>query len=511
MIYRIAPALVALCLMLTLCTPAVAVDLSSNVDLDISGYYRVRYDNIFGTGWYFAEDSDWWSYMDQRLKLDPSLSVGDNISLHMQLDCLRNVLLGQNLVEREPIIDVMRDPDDSSVIDSFDLGEYELAQGGVMSSDTSYTTRSGDEVPSVLLSRAWGQVTTPLGQLRIGRQGSHYGLGIFSNDGNGLDSDNGDTYDRFMWLLKVGPALPALGYDRLAESDFKSGTNDVHQFFALFNWLDRPFTGGLYLAHRNQDSTNARIFIYDAWAKVMFSRMTIEAEGVLFNGSMTQIPHSVVSELEEQGLPVGEGGGKIELSAYIAALEAHWDDDFWGAGIYSGFSSPRDSDPLREWDADAAANLAEAKAIYDADPDDPDNKIDFISSVVANQAAFGKKVYTYPFDADYNVDMILWEEIFGQVQNGMYAKAGGYLQLADLRFSLFGLYSWINESGKGRDGSDASHELGFELNYETSYTLYDHFTASLLFGGFWPGQYFYDSYEDVENLFTIQSNFVFHF
>jgi uncharacterized protein (TIGR04551 family) len=55
------------------------------------------------------------------------------------------------------------------------------------------TTRVADVIK---LKRVWGRVNTQLGELLFGRMGYHWGLGILHNDGNCLDCDYGDTYDR---------------------------------------------------------------------------------------------------------------------------------------------------------------------------------------------------------------------------------------------------------------------------------------------------------------------------
>src|SRR5439155_898697 len=49
---------------------------------------------------------------------------------------------------------------------------------------------------TVNVKRVWGRVNTQLGELLFGRMGYHWGLGILHNDGNCLDCDYGDTYDR---------------------------------------------------------------------------------------------------------------------------------------------------------------------------------------------------------------------------------------------------------------------------------------------------------------------------
>src|SRR5262249_32807841 len=55
---------------------------------------------------------------------------------------------------------------------------------------------------SIVVKRVYGEATTPLGILRFGRMGSHWGLGMVHNDGNCLDCDRGDTVDRISFVTQ---------------------------------------------------------------------------------------------------------------------------------------------------------------------------------------------------------------------------------------------------------------------------------------------------------------------
>jgi uncharacterized protein (TIGR04551 family) len=70
----------------------------------------------------------------------------------------------------------------------------------------------------VNVKRAWGEVNTALGMFLFGRMGYNWGLGILHNDGNCLDCDYGDTYDRIAF----------------APREFKG-----HHFTAMFDLLDK--------------------------------------------------------------------------------------------------------------------------------------------------------------------------------------------------------------------------------------------------------------------------------
>ncbi|MCZ7585220.1 MAG: hypothetical protein M5R36_18840 [Deltaproteobacteria bacterium] len=193
----------------------------------------------------------------------------------------------------------------------------------------------GAERDTIDLARLWAEVMLPFGFLRFGRMPSDFGMGVFSNSGlpkktafgwEGLDKNYGDTYDRLLFGTKIGPYIPVLVYDRVVEADFKTGDRDVHQY-VLVQYLrdiklgqNSDFNGGLYLMHRRQKSTNARLFAYNLWLRFKFGGFVIENEGVALQGSLTQIPEGTIDDLEEAGLPTGEGAGKIEVNAFVDAF-----------------------------------------------------------------------------------------------------------------------------------------------------------------------------------------------
>lgn len=125
-----------------------------------------------------------------RFRFEPTLEVSEDLSIHFQADILDNVLLGSS-----PVTDAYLDP---------------FTPLSVLS------TRRGEGTVNV--KRVWGRVNTQLGEFLFGRMGYHWGLGILHNDGNCLDCDYGDTYDRIAF----------------APREFKG-----HHFALMFDILDK--------------------------------------------------------------------------------------------------------------------------------------------------------------------------------------------------------------------------------------------------------------------------------
>jgi hypothetical protein len=194
----------------------------------------------------------------QRLRLEPQLSYEHIATLHVQADVLDDVVWGDN--------------------------EQQTFGVPLFAEQPSSTNFLGSPVPTVQVKRAWLELALPVGNLRVGRQPSNWGLGILSNAGDGFDDDFGEnhfgsTFDRIAFATKPFSILRALrhetsvesnfvfayAYDKLSEEPCITGTQ-----LALFNkgfdctFLDpdtrfakqqaeRPFGSSQWLEHGNDD------------------------------------------------------------------------------------------------------------------------------------------------------------------------------------------------------------------------------------------------------------------
>ncbi len=106
----------------------------------------------------------------------------------------------------------------------------------VFATDASFTNIEGTPNISPKLTRAWIEFGVPVGLVRVGRQPSHWGMGLLANSGDGFDDPFGEnkfgsSFDRAIFatkpiaiaqtiLGKDGPDIPlfaAVGVDRLVE------------------------------------------------------------------------------------------------------------------------------------------------------------------------------------------------------------------------------------------------------------------------------------------------------
>lgn len=123
-------------------------------------------------------------FAQQRLRIDPALKLNDNISLHTSFDVIDNILFGTDTSSQfdflSPIIGTIQIPGAGGalgVTGPSDVGKF-----------NAFNVRY-----------AYADLFIPIGKIRVGRQPSHFGMGIFQNDGNGPEDDFGDASDRFLF------------------------------------------------------------------------------------------------------------------------------------------------------------------------------------------------------------------------------------------------------------------------------------------------------------------------
>ena len=83
----------------------------------------------------------------------------------------------------------------------------QLASTALFAGDPSNTGRDGQYEPTFVLKRAWLEFNAVLGTMRVGRQPSHWGLGLLANSGDGFDdpfgeNHSGANFDRILFATK---------------------------------------------------------------------------------------------------------------------------------------------------------------------------------------------------------------------------------------------------------------------------------------------------------------------
>jgi len=258
-----------LCLLVMLCLPPLN---TQAFEFSAHGYYRTRFE--------YSHDLDLQrpnagivpgdannasndrfgtiAFAQQRFRLNPKLKINDNISLYGQIDFLDNLLMGQSDVTTLHIFN----PVVGTVNMSPANGPYGVI--GPIGGDIL-----GNGGGNVNVRRIWADILTPAGLFRIGRQPSHFGLGILNNDGDSFDGDFGDTYDRIMYMAGLnfnnGSRLNfGMAYDFAYEattdpslsgltSGVSSNWNDVMQGGAIIMFSSDHVEFGIFGGARFRD------------------------------------------------------------------------------------------------------------------------------------------------------------------------------------------------------------------------------------------------------------------
>jgi hypothetical protein len=201
----------------TIAETSVEVEEQKDFRVDLSGSYRMR-GYVFGAKWgaekpvtggLFRDQPTAGKMMDQRLRLGMAFRYKKVASAHVMFQALHDVVSGDN---------------------------NDVSRTALFADNPSFTNRDGIEAPNVSILRAWTEFRVPVGLIRVGRQSSHWGLGILANHGDGFDDDFGEnryhtSFDRFLFGTnpvsiiqtltgKGGKEIPitlAVAVDRLVE------------------------------------------------------------------------------------------------------------------------------------------------------------------------------------------------------------------------------------------------------------------------------------------------------
>jgi uncharacterized protein (TIGR04551 family) len=483
--------------------------------------------------------SDTLQSVDMRLRLDPTINIGETAKIHLQLDALDNVVLGSTPVtQTQP-----GSGTGTGLPTGFDDNQAPPEAGFNHYAD------------SIRIKRAWAEVETSLGQITFGRQPWHWGLGIYSNSGGydpfsdvyDVNDDFGDTVDRVMFRTRVpGTQIDAaLAMDWAAtgptagqsglylESDPYAGrtgsrpldlddTDDVSQWTVMLTRFDAPelfreavergewaFNYGGFVVYRTQNnelvpdldnddaavpgvplrSVNRGLTTYtpDVWFRVGKGKLSIEGEGVLTLGSIEN-----VSDLEPART------GEAEILRFGGVLRTKYSalDGTMRIGLEGGVASGD------------VADTSPAGAMH-------------IGNLQILDPANGSSLGTFLFDRDYDIDLILFREIIGAVTNAFYVRPSLTYEVSDdIEASINGV---ISGSVRPQGTPGNARMYGVELDAVAGYRT-GNFFLGLAGGILFPfnalehkGTAFESPDPELSNLerdgnaYTIQSRFALEF
>jgi hypothetical protein len=424
-------------------------------ELENHGYFRTRTKFINQKDLYSSE------YLESRLRWEPEIKINENLSILMQMD-----------------------------VDGFwgeSAGIFDIDSGGT-SSDFKF-------------NRAWLRYMTPVGLLEIGRMPSDWGLGIFTNDGNGFDdlfgdNYNGDTFDRILFGTKPfgreSPLTTAIIYDQVSTGLPGNVDDDVSELILALLYTELHWIAGAYGGMREQKSTSTEAYFGDVYLKLSIIGVNLEAESVYLHGHTRALQTSL-------------NPGKYIIDQAGAAGRLSYSGGFFEPAIEVGFASG-DNNP------------------------------------------FNRHVTHFTFHRDYNVGLILYEQVLARLTEAMYQNfytLGEYPPSGSDKFStnggvtnsvyvypaikfrvldeldavLAGLYArsifpFIDlveliktNNEKNLMGGEPSKELGWEVDAGAEWEFIKNFKLGAQGGYFSPGGAFKDSEGKAHPAYTVQGRF----
>ena len=449
---------------------------------------------------------------NMRFRFEPTFEVSEDLSIYVQMDLLDNVLLGS-------------DPKSDPVLDPF-------TPLHVME-----TTRLADVVK---VKRVWGRVNTALGELIFGRMGYHWGLGILHNDGNCLDCDYGDTYDRIAFAPReIKGHTFTLMFDLL----FK-GAGTTGEFGELgrrvdLDTLDDGYRLGLSVTRLDTPETVKRKLEAGQW--VVNYGLVVDFRTQGWDTVTTANLDDVLGQLSSLRSQVVKRDAKLYQPDFFLSLKKRkWRLDLEAAGSIGsvGNRATRDVDiatnpqltqsitftqfggalqtDLAAFPADALLIGLEAGAASGdngahgfgarpwrngsgnpqpvppgtpgfnaAGPGDIDgNHLDF-----SNPDHTHGRINNFVFNRAFNVDMILFRNIITAVTSAWYVKpslryrptgrktGGGDDTGFEILLSAMYARAWYPENTPG-----ASNPLGLEFNLGITYDTSDRFHSGFAYG-----------------------------
>ena len=387
--------------------------------LKLEGYYRVRGAMYPGL---YADLEGTPALMRQRLRLQPEVDYKGLAKFVVQMDALDGVVVGDNA---------------------------SFASTALFASEPSSADANGQEVPPIRVKRAFTEFRVPIGLMRVGRQGNDWGMGLLANGGDGFDdpfgeNEGGSTTDRILFATrpidlvttiagspKEVPLILAVAVDRLVEdplvqyygyscdvededdgcepreshgvteertSDERTSSwwadaeDDVWEMLYVVTYRGEGIrlgsqvgdvVGGMYVVNRLQGETDSNVWIVDGHVKVRIAGVYVEGEVVHIGGETRAIT------LENSDAPDDPFLKTADIWSY--AVRAGYERETWSAVIEHGYASG---------DADAT------------------------------DAVFTGR----PAHADYNVGLVLYDEIlarttaatWGDSARGLWSNGGVY-------------------------------------------------------------------------------------
>lgn len=395
-------------------------DAPDNWKFKLDGYYRTR-GHVFAH--LYEGQAKPGTYLQHRLRLQPELNFEDRAKFFLMIDGLDGAVWGDNA---------------------------SLASTALFAGDPSNTGLEGAEIDPIQLKRAWTEFKVPVGLLRVGRQGSHWGMGLLANDGNGFDDTFGEnkygaTYDRILFATqpitvattiagkaKTVPLIAAVGVDRLVE-------DPLIQYYGYGCSIADPNDGCELTEDHGATEERDASRRTDTWWVDTADDVWEMVYVLIYRGEGVQLPGKLVGDLTAGVYVVNRLQGETDSNVLIV-------DGYLKAEVAGVLA---EAEILHIGGGTRAITLANAE-----DPEHPYDKEADISGYVV-RAGYQNELFTALFETgyasgddnvtdadftgrplhpDHNVGLLLYEEILSRVTaakwgddaRGLWSNGGVY-------------------------------------------------------------------------------------
>jgi uncharacterized protein (TIGR04551 family) len=449
---------------------------------------------------------------NMRLRLQPIINVHETVRVHLTFDVFDNRVMGTT-------------PQGFTLSDDAPLASIPTSTFSTTQIPVDDNNNATQD--AIRVKHAWAEILTPLGQIKVGRMPSHWGMGMLAhsgscrraaqwsvekthNPGMCLDADYEEIVDRVMFTSRIPGIglIVALGYDFASQGVDTSLVNiyrdaglgqpvdlfesdDVHQAVVSLAMIDKPaevrrklaqgklvINYGFYGLFRRQKSdlrydANIDQSIVDPqrragyYASILHPRKawTIIPD-IWFRLNWGKL------QVEFEGVLIGGKVGNLKDANRQKALTLLQ----WGFVLRSHYKFLDDAlkVQLEIGSASGDDNLESVgKTIHHTNvPVLPLNGSDTYNTL-------------FRFDPSFYVDLIFFRELMGTVYNATYYKPSIMYDIApNLGVRADAIFSMANQP-VASPGNDRWY--GIELDADVEYRNIQHgFTAGVSYGVFFP-------------------------
>lgn len=310
------------------------------------------------------------SNIEHRLRLDAGIDYEDKVRVVTSVDVLDGVLWGDN-----GTLGTVPEPNYGAKISTNNPNVATACitqRAGEPSTDPGsyhYGLCQGDPV---YVRRLYGDLVTPIGLFRIGRQPFTEGASIAVNDGDGRKNRfgfarRGNSADRVLFATKPLEAFKApderdasetkglfliLAYDRLVTGDPMQFADDLHEAITAVRWIaprHRLGTDGelrLYHAIRWSGVNDTAINALGGRAMSTFGEVTAGIEATVVAGHTSEVSEAfrVITNDPAVSQPVTQFGARGVVRWDRKLFSAYFEMDY-----ASGDSDPQPGTPLTQF------------------------------------------------------------------------------------------------------------------------------------------------------------------